>query len=83
MTQGPPDSLQHESKVETEDGDSQRIREFASPRSLRSCTHEVSPTWLPKHGLNKEDADRHAKVDGEAHGGRAQQLAIQQQMANP
>ena len=77
------DSLQHESKVEIEDGESQRIREFASFRSLRSCTHEVSSTWLLKHGLNKEGIDRHAKVDEEVHEGRAHQLVIQQQMVNP
>jgi len=26
----------------------------------RSSTHEVSPTWLPKHDLNKKDTDGHA-----------------------
>lgn len=25
--------------------------DIVSPRNDRSCTHEVSPTWLPKHDL--------------------------------
>jgi hypothetical protein len=27
---------------------------------------EVSPTWLPKHDLKKEDTNRHANMDGES-----------------
>lgn len=65
-----------------EDCESQRTREFASPRSLRNCTRE-GLSWLPKHELNSEGTDGHAKVDGKTHGGRAYHLVIQQQMANP
>ena len=28
-----------------------------------SDTHEISPTWLPKHDLSKDDISGHAKVD--------------------
>lgn len=39
---------------------------IVSPRdNSQRCTHKVSPTWLPKHELNKED-NRRANVDGQA-----------------
>lgn len=47
----------------------QRIRDFAvrlSTINVRSYTHKVSPTWLPKHELNREDSNKHANVDREA-----------------
>ena len=31
-------------------------------RSVRTHTHEVPPTWLPKDDLNKEDIDRSVSV---------------------
>jgi len=40
--------------------------EILSPRNVRSYTHKVSPTWLPKHELNREDSNKHANVDREA-----------------
>ena len=33
------------------------------PSDVLSYTHKVSPTWLPKHELNR-DHIRHGKVDG-------------------
>lgn len=45
-----------------------------SPRSVRSYTHKVSPTWLPRHEL-KEDTNRHAEV-GE--GATTRQLRMRQ-----
>lgn len=62
------------------------------PRNARSPTCEVSPTWLPKYDLNKEDSNRHANKEGEAYeasslekeyimkAGRVHQLVIQCQM---
>lgn len=40
------------------------VRLFLLEMSEVTYTHEVSPTWLPKH-LNK-DNHRHAKVEAEA-----------------
>lgn len=37
--------------------------EIVSPRNVRSHTHKVSPTWLPKLELNKGDVNRHANMD--------------------
>lgn len=34
------------------------------PRHARGYTYGVSITWLPKHDLNMDDANRHAEVDG-------------------
>lgn len=34
----------------------------SSPRNVRTYTHELSPTWLPKHALNKSRSNRHANV---------------------
>lgn len=52
-------------KSRWEDCKIQRTGEFTvrclSPRSVRSYTHKVSPTWLPRHEL-KEDINRHAEV---------------------
>ena len=49
-----------------EDLKSQKNRGFAceivSPRNVRSCGHKVFLTRLPTHGLNKDDASRHAHV---------------------
>lgn len=36
--------------------------EIVFPRNVTSYTHKVSPTWLSKHELNKDNTDRHAKV---------------------
>lgn len=41
-------------------------REFAgivSPRNFRNYTHEFSPTWLPKHYLNKKNTNIRADMD--------------------
>lgn len=29
------------------------------------CFFLVSPIWLPKHELNKDNSNKHASVDGE------------------
>lgn len=34
------------------------------PRHARGYTYGVSKTGLPKHDMNKDDANRHAEVDG-------------------
>lgn len=36
-----------------------------SPSKIRSYSHKASPTYLPKHELNKDDTKGHAKLDGE------------------
>lgn len=44
----------------------QRIRELAvivSLLEMSEAAHIVSPTWPSKHELNKDDTNRHAKVD--------------------
>lgn len=44
-----------------------QIKGFAktvSPSNIRSYTHRRSPTWLPKHELNKDGIDTHVKVGG-------------------
>ena len=35
------------------------------PSYVRIYTQKLSPTWLPKHELNKDGNNRHGKVDGE------------------
>lgn len=35
-----------------------------SSRNVRSYSREVSPTWLPKHELNKTTTDSHANMEG-------------------
>ena len=36
------------------------------PRNVRSYTHKVSPTWLPKGDLNKDNTnDSHVNTEGE------------------
>ncbi|CAO2624206.1 hypothetical protein LEMLEM_LOCUS18251, partial [Lemmus lemmus] len=39
--------------------------EIVSPCNIRSCTHKVSPTCLPKCELNKGDPNEHAELDRE------------------
>lgn len=39
--------------------------EIVSPSNVRSYTHNVSPTWLPRHELVKVGISRHAEVGGE------------------
>jgi hypothetical protein len=38
--------------------------EAVSLRNARSYSHEVSPTWLPKHDLKMKNTNRHINVDG-------------------
>ena len=35
------------------------------PCDVRSFTHKVLPVWMSKHELNKDNSNRHAKVDTE------------------
>lgn len=35
-----------------------------SPRKVRSCNHKVSPAWLPKQELNRDNANLYARVGG-------------------
>lgn len=37
-------------------------QEFFCEKCQRSCTLEISLTWLPKHDLNKDDVSRHANM---------------------
>ena len=53
-------SLTEGEKRLNESGDLRVCCVIVSPGISRSCTHEVSPTWLPKHGLNKTK-NRHTK----------------------
>lgn len=39
--------------------------ENTSHSNIRSNTHKVSATWLPKNVLNMDDTRRYTKVDGE------------------
>jgi hypothetical protein len=32
--------------------------EIVFPRNMRSTIHKVSPTWLPKHELNKKNTNK-------------------------
>lgn len=38
--------------------------ETRSPRKFRSCHHKVSPTWLPKQELNRDNTNLCARVGG-------------------
>jgi hypothetical protein len=42
---------------------SESLCETVSPSNARNYTHKVSPIWLPKQGLTKED-NGHAKWQG-------------------
>lgn len=40
--------------------------EAVSPRNLREASPmKVSPRWLRKHNLNKDNSNKHANVEGE------------------
>ena len=36
-----------------------------SSMNIKSYTHNISPTWLPKRGLRQDDINRHTNIDGE------------------
>lgn len=60
----------------------QRTRDFAMSlcllEMLKSYTHKISPAWLPKYELTKDNQNRHAKMNG----GRLQNLNNTQRMTS-
>lgn len=40
--------------------------EIVSPRNVKSYTHKASPTWMPKHELNRDGTNIYANMDRES-----------------
>ena len=60
---------EHCGRGKQKDCKSHRIRKcavrFLASTNVRSYTHKVSLTWLPKHELNKDSTHRHVQRNGE------------------